>query len=71
MYLRNKSIFKNMKQYHYKKVIGFTEQQRQAFVILEDHGVNSNKFIRQAIAEKIKKDWKEIKAEKTTFHCPF
>ena len=24
-----------------------------------------------AIAEKIKKDWKEIKAEKTTFHCPF
>ena len=45
-----------MKQYHYKKVIGFTEQQRQAFVILEDHGVNINKFIRQAIAEKIKKD---------------
>jgi hypothetical protein len=44
-----------MKQYHYKKVIGFTEQQRQAFVILEDHGVNVNKFIRQAIAEKIKK----------------
>ena len=60
-----------MKQYHYKKVIGLTEQQRQAFVILEDHGVNINKFIRQAIAEKIKKDWKEIKAEKTTFHCPF
>jgi hypothetical protein len=60
-----------MKQYHYKKVIGFTEQQRQAFVILEDYGVNVNKFIRQAIAEKIKKDWKEIKAEKTTFHCPF
>ena len=39
--------------------------------ILEDHGVNINKFTRQAIAEKIKKDWKEIKAEKTTFHCPF
>lgn len=38
-----------MKQYNYKKVIGFTEQQRQAFVILEDHGVNINKFIRQAI----------------------
>ena len=34
-----------MKQYHYKKVIGFTEQLRQAFVILEDHGVNINKFI--------------------------
>lgn len=60
-----------MKQYNYKKVIGFTEQQRQAFVILEDHGVNINKFIRQAIAEKIKADWKKIKAEKTTFHCHF
>lgn len=60
-----------MKQYNYKKVIGFTEQQRQAFVILEDRGVNINKFIRQAIPEKIKADWKKIKAEKTTFHCHF
>lgn len=60
-----------MKQYNYNKVIGFTEQQQQAFVILEDHGVNINKFIRQAIAEKIKKDWKEIKAENNKIYCPF
>ena len=60
-----------MKRFEYKKVIGFTLQQKRAFEVLEEHGVNVNKFIRQAIAEKIKKDWKEIKAEKTTFHCPF
>ena len=60
-----------MKRFEYKKVIGFTEQQRQAFVILEDHGVNINKFIRQAIAEKIKKDWKEIKAENNKIYSPF
>lgn len=60
-----------MKRFEYKKVIGFTLQQRQAFVILEDHGVNINKFIRQAIAEKIKKDWKEIKAENNKIYCPF
>lgn len=60
-----------MKKYHFKKVIGFTEQQRQAFVILEDHGVNINKFIRQAIAEKIKSDWSQIKEKAKKQHYPF
>ena len=60
-----------MKQYNYKKVIGFTEQQRQAFVILEDHGVNVAKFIRSAIQEKIERDWKQIKEQNEKEYCPF
>ena len=55
----------------YKKVIGFTETQQKAFKTLEDYGVNVNKFIRLAVAEKIKKDWKTIKENKLKTKCPF
>lgn len=60
-----------MKTLEYKKVIGFTLQQKRAFEILEMHGVNVNKFIRQAIAEKIKSDWRKIKEPTTKEYCPF
>jgi len=60
-----------MKTFEYKKVIGFTLQQKRAFEILEKHGVNVNKFIRQAIAEKIKSDWHKIKEPPTKQYCPF
>jgi hypothetical protein len=39
--------------------------------ILENYGVNVNHFIRLAIAEKIKKDWKTIKEKKEKIVCPF
>lgn len=55
----------------YKKVIGFTETQQKAFETLEDYGVNVNKFIRLAVAEKIKKDWKTIKENKLKTKFPF
>ena len=71
MYCRNKNISKNMKRFEYKKVIGFTLQQKRAFEVLEEHGVNVNKFIRQAIAEKIKSDWRKIKEPTTKEYCPF
>ena len=60
-----------MKRFEYKKVICFTKQQKKAFEILEKHGVNVNKFIRQAIAEKIKSDWRKIKEPTTKEYCPF
>ena len=60
-----------MKLLVYKKLIGFTETQQKAFETLEDYGVNVNKFIRLAVAEKIKKDWKTIKENKLKPKCPF
>ena len=60
-----------MKTFEYKKVIGFTLQQKRAFEVLEEHGVNVNKSIRQAIAEKIKSDWREIKEQSNKQYCPF
>lgn len=50
-----------MERLEYKKVIGFTKIQQNAFKILESYGVNVNQFICLAIKEKLKKDWKTIK----------
>ena len=60
-----------MKQFEYQKLIGFTNQQKEAFVILEKYGVNVNQFIRAAISDKLKKDWKGIKENKLDNICPF
>jgi len=58
-------------QYTYKKQIGFTELQRKTFEILKNYDVNINQFIRQAVKEKIKRDWKEIKEKKEKIELPF
>lgn len=60
-----------MKQFEYKKVIGFTLLQKKAFDTLESYGVNVNQFIRISISEKLKKDWKKIKEPKIKNDCPF
>ena len=60
-----------MKIFEYKKVIGFTLQQKRAFEVLEKNGVNVAKFIRSAIQEKIERDWKQIKEQKEKEYCQF
>lgn len=60
-----------MKLLEYKKLIGFTTQQKAAFETLESYGVNVNKFIRIAISEKLKRDWKCIKEKKEKVKLPF
>jgi len=59
-----------MKRFEYKKVIGFTLQQKRAFEVLEKNGVNVAKFS-PAIQEKIERDWKQIKEQKEKEYCPF
>lgn len=58
-------------QYVYKKQIGFTKQQQKAFKILEQHDINVNQFIRAAVSEKINREWKSIKEEKSNEKNPF
>lgn len=58
-------------QLSYKKVICFTQQQKKAFKTLENYDVNVNRFIRDAISEKIKREWKMIKEEKQRIKLPF
>jgi hypothetical protein len=60
-----------MQSLEYKKVIGFTKQQKEAFKTLEEYGVNVNQFIRAAVKEKLKRDWKSIKEKKEKIKLPF
>ena len=60
-----------MKKYTYKKLLSFTEQQKNAFEVLENHNVNVNQFIRASIKQKIKRDWKSIKENKNKEYFPF
>jgi Zn-dependent metalloprotease len=67
----DKSILNIMKLLVYKKVIGFTKQQKEAFETLEKYDVNVNQFIRQAVKEKLQRDWKGIKEKKERIKLPF
>lgn len=69
--LKDKLNKKNSNKLSYKKVIGFTSQQKKALQTLESYGINVNNFIRIAVAEKIKAEWKSIKETKTKGYCPF
>lgn len=60
-----------MQRLEYKKVIGFTKQQKESLKKLEDYGVNVNQFIRSAVKEKIKRDWPKIKEKKERIKTPF
>jgi len=60
-----------MKQLTKSKTIRFSEVQMNSLSILESYGVNVNQFVRIAVAEKIKKDWKTIKEKKEKIICPF
>jgi hypothetical protein len=55
----------------HKKSFCFSETQIKSLDILEQHGVNISQFVRMAIHEKIKREWKNIKEEKNKFKCPF
>ena len=51
--------------------IRFSEKQAESLQKLKDYDVNVSQFIRIAIAEKIKSNWKEIKEKKERVKLPF
>ena len=51
--------------------IRFSDEQINSLNKLKDYDVNISQFIRIAIAEKIKRDWKQIKEEKQRVKLPF
>ena len=60
-----------MKQLTEIYTIRFSVQQAESLQKLKDYDVNISQFIRLAIAEKIKRDWKQIKSEKQRVKLPF
>ena len=51
--------------------IRFSEKQAESLQKLKDCDVNVSQFIRLAISEKIKRDWKQIKEKKERVKLPF
>ena len=60
-----------MNKYTIIHTIRFSKQQAESLQKLKDYDVNVSQFIRLAIAEKIKRDWKQIKEEKQRVKLPF
>ena len=63
---------KDVKQKKVKRItIGFNKVQFESLQKLKQYDVNVSQFIRIAIKEKIKRDWKIIKEEKNKEKLPF
>lgn len=60
-----------MSKYTVIHTIRFSKQQAESLQKLKDYDVNVSKFIRLAISEKIKRDWKQIKENKQRVKLPF
>ena len=62
-------------QTEYKKVnritVGFNSLQFNSLQKLKQYDVNISHFIRIAIKEKLRRDWKSIKEEKEKVKLPF
>ena len=60
-----------MNKYTVIHTIRFSVQEAESLQKLKDFDVNVSQFIRLAISEKIKRDWKQIKEEKQRVKHPF
>ena len=60
-----------MNKYTVIHTIRFSSQQAESLQKLKDYDVNVSKFIRLAIADKIKRDWKQIKEKKERVKLQF
>lgn len=60
-----------MQQFTEIKSIRFSKTQIKSLNKLESFNVNIGQFIRDAIKEKIQRDWKQIKEPKKKEFCPF
>ena len=53
------------------KPFRFSKKQNETLEKLKSMNVNVPRFVREAIAEKIKRDWKKIKEKNTKSECLF
>ncbi len=60
-----------MKQYTQTKVIRISESQLKTLQKMKSYNVDVGKFIRDAISEKIKKEYQNLIPKQETIKCPF
>ena len=60
-----------MRKYQKTKVIRISETQHNTLVKMKSYNVDVSEFIRQAIKEKIQRDFKDIIPKPKRDYCPF
>ena len=60
-----------MQKYTKVKVLRVSEVQHETLVKMKDYNVDVSQFIRNAIAEKIKRDYKDLIPKPKKEYCPF
>tara|TARA_R110002012_G_scaffold223933_1_gene395942 strand:+ start:1599 stop:1781 length:183 start_codon:yes stop_codon:yes gene_type:complete len=60
-----------MRKYQKTKVIRISETQHNTLVKMKSYNVDVSEFIRQAIKEKIQRDFKDIIPKPKKEYCPF
>jgi hypothetical protein len=57
----------------YTEIYSFkiSKEQKETLLKLEKYNIKISAFIRIAISEKIKRDYKKIKSKKVNYFCPF
>lgn len=60
-----------MKNYTKTKVIRISETQHKTLIKMKSYNIDVGKFIRDAIAEKIKKEHKNLVPKLKKIHIPF
>ena len=60
-----------MKRYTHTKVIKITNQQDLTLKKMKSYNINVCKFIREAIAEKIKREYSDLIPKEETIKTPF
>jgi hypothetical protein len=60
-----------MKQYNKVKVLKITQIQHDTLKRIDSYGINVAQFIRDAIAEKIQREYKDLIPKPKKIDCPF
>ena len=60
-----------MQKYTKVKVLRISETQHQTLVKMKSYNVDVSDFIRQAIKEKINREYEELKPKPREEYCPF
>jgi len=60
-----------MKKYTKVKVIKITETQHNTLIKLDSYGINVAQFVRDAISEKIQREYKDLLPKPKKEYCPF
>ena len=60
-----------MRKYTKVKVLRISEVQHNTLIKMKSYNVDVSKFIRDAISEKIKREYKDITPKPKVEYCPF